>query len=411
MQKQLLPILLALLCFLASGPATASAIIPAPKPVIGESKLQLSDVVTMQLNNLSLAEKIGQLFIVDADMSANALPAPVGGYILFSRHTPNKAETLTLTQQLRYASPRLPPFIAVDQEGGRVARISFISRLPAARQLAALRPEIVARIGWLLGQELYGLGFNLNFAPVMDVSTRSENPVIGDRAFSSDAVAVAIQGVAFIDGLQSAGIAATAKHFPGHGDTRTDSHLTLPVIDHSRDRLERVELLPFQAAVKTNVDMVMIGHLHLPALDPRPDLPATLSWPIVSGLLREQLGYEGIIITDAMNMRAVSDRFGSDQAAVMAFKAGVDIILMPADFFVAYNAMLVAVQTGEISQSRLDDSLRRILSLKQRMLTRHSAQEHSISLLESVGSPSRRIWLEKLLRDKMEYDAEPRNEH
>ena len=246
---------------------------------------------------------------------------------------------------------------------------------------------------------------------MVDVATRSENPVIGDRAFSSDTVKVAIQGAAFINGLQSAGISATAKHFPGHGDTRTDSHLTLPVVDHSRDRLERVELLPFQAAVNANVDVVMIGHLHLPALDPSPDLPATLSRPIVSGLLREQLGYEGIIISDAMNMRAVTDGFSSGQAAVMAFKAGVDIILMPAEFFAAYNAMLVAVQTGEISQSRLDESLRRILSLKQRILARQAAQEQSTLLNEAIGSPSHRVWLEKLLQDRIEFDAEPRNEY
>ena len=410
MQKQLLPILLVLLCLLAGYPTSASAI-SAPKLLESESRPQLTDLVTMQLNNLSLAEKVAQLFILDANMAGKALPAPVGGYILFSRHTPDKAATLSLTRQLRYGSPRLPPFIAVDQEGGRVARLAFISKLPTARELAALRPETVAKVGWLLGQELLALGFNLNFAPVVDVATRSENPVIGDRAFSSDTVTVAIQGAAFINGLQSAGIAATAKHFPGHGDTRTDSHLTLPIIDHSRDRLERVELLPFQAAVNTNVDMVMIGHLQIPALDPSPGLPATLSRPIVSGLLREQLGYEGIIITDAMNMRAVSEGFSSGQAAVGAFKAGVDIILMPADFSAAYNAMLVALQTGEISQSRLEESLRRILSLKQRMLARQAVQDQSTLLYEAIGSPSRRIWLEKLLQDRIEFDAEPQNEY
>jgi beta-N-acetylhexosaminidase len=409
MQKQLLSILLALLCFIAGGPAATANAIKAPKSLVGESRPQLTDLVTMQLSTLSLEEKVGQLFILDADMAVQALPAPAGGYILFSRHTPSKSETLTLTQQLRYSSPRLPPFIAVDQEGGRVARLSFISKLPAARQLAALRPETVARIGWLLGQELSSLGFNLNFAPVVDVATRNDNPVIGDRSFSSDPIIVAKLTAAFIKGLQSAGVSATAKHFPGHGDTRTDSHLTLPIVDHSRERLEHVELLPFQAAVNSKVDMVMIGHLHLPVLDPSPDLPATLSRPIVTGVLREQLGYEGIIITDAMNMRAVSDGFDSGQAAVMAFKAGVDIILMPTDYFAAYNAMLEAVQTGDIPQSRLDDSLRRILSLKQRMLARHSVQEQSISLFDNVGSLSHRIWLEKLLRDKIEYDAEPRN--
>ena len=398
-----------LLCsfFVLHSPVQAARSLP---PVIGETQPQLSDRIALIMNGMSLEEKVAQLFIIAADDGAMNTPLPVGGFILFSRHTQNRQDTLALTQRLRDASPHLPPFIAVDQEGGRVTRLAFVSQLPAARQLAFLRPQTVAKIGRLLGQELFSLGFNLNFAPVMDVATRSDNPVIGDRSFSPDPIVVAKLGAALVDGLQSAGVSATAKHFPGHGDTRTDSHLTLPIVDHALNRLNHVELLPFHAAVHSKVDLIMVGHLHFPALDPTPNLPATLSYPIITELLRQQIGYDGLIITDAMNMRAVTDGFSSGQAAVLAFKAGIDIILMPADFSQAYSALLNAVKTDEISVSRLDESLIRILAVKQRILARQKnsqLQDKPALQLESVGSPSHRLWLEKLLHDRIELDAEP----
>ncbi len=393
-----------------SSPAYAARSLPV---VLGEPKLSVTEQAMNQLNQLSLADKIGQLFIIAPDghytkPTSSAMLYPPGGYILFSHHVPTLPATVQLIDKLR-ASATIAPFIAVDQEGGRVARLSFTTPLPSARALETLPDENLVQIGRLLGQELYSLGFNLDFAPVLDVATRADNPVIGDRAISADPYVVAKLAPAFIYGLQSAGIAATGKHFPGHGDTRSDSHLTLPVVDHSLERLDSVELLPFRAAIQANVAMIMIGHLHYPALDPTPGLPATLSQPIISDLLRKQLGYDGVIITDAMNMRAVTDGFESGPAAVRALKAGVDIILMPQNYAAAYQAILSAVENGDIPLSRLDESVLRILRLKQRL----SAYKPNplfpfdrFDAIDNIGSQTQRDWLSVLLQNRLNQLAE-----
>lgn len=397
----------------SSPVAAAARSLPA---VTGEAKPLANEQAVIQLNQLSLAEKISQLFIIApdgnyAEPTGSATLYPPGGYVLFSRHVPTLPATVQLIDKLR-ASATIAPFIAVDQEGGRVARLSFTTPLPAARALETLPAENLAQIGRLLGQELYSLGFNLDFAPVLDVATRADNPVIGDRAFSADPYVVAKLAPAFIHGLQSAGIAATGKHFPGHGDTRSDSHLTLPVVDHSLERINSVELLPFRAAIQADAAMIMIGHLHYPALDPTADLPATLSQPVISDLLRKQLGYEGVIITDAMNMRAVTDGFETGPAAVLALKAGVDIILMPPNYPAAYHAVLAAVESGEIPISRLDESVLRILRLKQRLAAYKSNPLFPIDRLDAIaniGLPAQREWLSVLLQNRLNRLAEAKN--
>ena len=406
-------LLLLIVVVAGSSPADAARSLPA---VIGEPKPLVTEQAMARLNQLSLVEKIGQLFIIAPDGSyaeptGSATLCPPGGYILFSRHVPTLPATVQLIDKLR-ASATIAPFIAVDQEGGRVARLSFTTPLPAARALEALPNENLARIGRLLGQELYQLGFNIDFAPVLDVATRADNPVIGDRAISDDPYVVAKLAPAFIHGLQSAGIAATGKHFPGHGDTRSDSHLILPVVDHSLERINSVELLPFLAAIQANVALIMIGHLHYPALDPTPGLPASLSYPIISDLLRKQLGYDGVIITDAMNMRAVTDGFESGPAAVLALKAGIDIILMPQNYPAAYQAVLSAVERGEISMSRLDESVLRILRLKQHLAAYKPSPlfpVDRVDAINNIGSPAQREWLSMLLQTRLNRLAEAKN--
>ena len=406
-------LLLLIVVVAGSSPADAARSLPA---VIGEPKPLVTEQAMARLNQLSLVEKIGQLFIIAPDGSyaeptGSATLCPPGGYILFSRHVPTLPATVQLIDKLR-ASATIAPFIAVDQEGGRVARLSFTTPLPAARALEALPNENLARIGRLLGQELYQLGFNIDFAPVLDVATRADNPVIGDRAISADPYVVAKLAPAFIHGLQSAGIAATGKHFPGHGDTRSDSHLILPVVDHSLERINSVELLPFLAAIQANVALIMIGHLHYPALDPTPGLPASLSYPIISDLLRKQLGYDGVIITDAMNMRAVTDGFESGPAAVLALKAGIDIILMPQNYPAAYQAVLSAVERGEISMSRLDESVLRILRLKQHLAAYKPSPlfpVDRVDAINNIGSPAQREWLSMLLQTRLNRLAEAKN--
>jgi len=407
---------LLLFVVLTAGSSPVDAAARSLLAVTGEAKPLVSKQAMTRLNQLSLAEKIGQLFIITpdenyAEPTGSAMLYPPGGYILFSRHVPTLPETVQLIDKLR-ASTTIAPFIAVDQEGGRVARLSFTTPLPAARALELLPGENLTRIGRLLGQELYSLGFNLDFAPVLDVATRADNPVIGDRAISADPYVVAKLMPSFIQGLQSAGIAATGKHFPGHGDTRSDSHLTLPVVDHSLERIDSVELLPFRAAIQANVAMIMIGHLHYPALDPTAGLPATLSQPVIIELLRNHLGYEGLIITDAMNMRAITDGFESGPAAVLALKAGVDIILMPQNYPAAYQAVLSAVENGEISLSRLDESVLRILRLKQRLAAYKPNPVFPVDRFDeiaSIGSPAHREWLSVLLQNRLNRLAEAKN--
>lgn len=334
----------------------------------GEQQLSIYDRVETALNQLSLEEKIGQLFIVTADGSAEQLADMSrnyhwGGYIFFTRHAPSLIETMERIEKIQSVSD-IFPFIAIDQEGGRVARLSFLTPIPAAASLSSLSPESVHNIAELMAKELRLIGFNLNFAPVMDVNTFHGNPVIGDRAFSHDPYIVAQLGTAFIQGLQKNHVAAACKHFPGHGDTRLDSHYALPTVFLSTERLDQVEILPFRSAVLHNSALIMTAHVHYPALDPLANRPASLSYPIVTQLLRKELGYEGIIITDALNMQAITRHFSVGAAAVTAFRAGVDLLLMPQNPNEAYLALLNSVRQGDIPLDRLNDSVRRILRLK-----------------------------------------------
>ena len=207
------------------------------------------------------------------------------------------------------------------------------------------------------------MGINWNFAPVADVNVNPANPVIGVRSFSENPGLAASLTAAQTRGYTSAGIAGAAKHFPGHGDTATDSHTGLPVIDHTREEWEQMDRPPFQAAIDAGVPAIMTAHISVPALDPSGD-PATLSKPIMTGILRNEMGYDGVVITDALDMAGASATYGNDRVPVLALKAGVDMLLMPPEFDVAYNAVLDAVESGELTEERIDTSVRRILTLK-----------------------------------------------
>ena len=208
------------------------------------------------------------------------------------------------------------------------------------------------------------MGINWNFAPVADVNVNPANPVIGVRSFGENPRLVAGMTAAQTRGYTAAGVAGAAKHFPGHGDTATDSHTGLPVIDHTREEWEQLDRPPFQAAIDAGVPAIMTAHISVPALDPSGD-PATLSEPIMTGILREEMGYDGVVITDALDMAGASATYGNDRVPVLALKAGVDMLLMPPEFDVAYNAVLDAVESGELTEERIDTSVRRILTLKQ----------------------------------------------
>ncbi len=256
--------------------------------------------------------------------------APPAGVILFKRNIQTLSQVKALNASLRKIDPRL--WIAVDQEGGRVARLTSPFPLyPPAVTWGFLfqkgkNRKLVAEAGYLLGKELKALGFDLDFAPVLDVNSNPKNPIIGDRAFSDHPKIAAEAALAFAEGLRKAGILACGKHFPGHGDTHQDSHLTLPTVTRSRAVLNKVELFPFWMAVRKKIPMLMTAHVVYPALDPKN--PATLSKKILTDLLREKWKYDGVVISDDFEMKAISEKYTYAEACVLALEAGVDMLLI-----------------------------------------------------------------------------------
>lgn len=257
--------------------------------------------------------------------------AALGGIILFKRNLGTHAETSTLLEAFTRAAPaHAPLFTCVDQEGGRVARLGPpVLALPPMRALGRIDDvALTERAGRVLGRHLAAIGFNVDFAPVLDVDTNPANPVIGDRAFGASAEVVIRHGVAFARGLRAASVIACGKHFPGHGDTDLDSHLALPKLAHARERLDAVELAPFRAA-RGEIPTLMSAHVVFDALDP--GVPATLSRAVMTGLVRETLGYDGLVISDDLEMKAVSDHYGIERSAVDALDAGCDALLVCSD--------------------------------------------------------------------------------
>ncbi len=288
------------------------------------------------------------------------------GVVLFRKNVDSPSQVAGLTdalQRLAREAAAPPPWVAIDHEGGAVTRFSpcaggplRVTSLPSAMALgAAGDPALASAAGRVAGCDLRAIGIHLNFAPVLDVNTNPSNPVIGARAFGDSPSEVAALGVAYIQGLQEAGVAAVGKHFPGHGDTSVDSHLGLPRVGHGRERLEVVEMAPFAAAVRAGVAGIMTAHAAYPALDPS-GVPATMSEPILRGILRERWGFGGLVFTDSMSMRAIADNYGAGDAAVAAVRAGCDVVLALGEE-AAQQEMLdrlaAAIEQGEITEARL----------------------------------------------------------
>ncbi|MFD9278985.1 glycoside hydrolase family 3 protein [Streptomyces mirabilis] len=349
------------------------------------------------VSRMTLEEKVGQLFVMrvyghsatapdQADIDTNLEELGVrtaaeliaryrvGGIIYFTwaHNTRDPHQIAALSNGIQKVSldqPRgLPVLISTDQEYGAVARVGKPATLfPGAMALGAGGSREDARtVGRLGGAELRALGIRQDYSPVADVNVNPANPVIGVRSFGADPDAVAGLVTAEVKGYQSAGVAATAKHFPGHGDTAVDSHFGFPVITHSRELWSSLDAVPFRAAVRAGIDSVMTAHIMVPALDPSGD-PATLSHPILTGILREELGYDGLVVTDSLGMEGVRTKYGDDRVPVLALKAGVDQLLNPPSIHVAWNAVLNAVHGGELTEARLDESVLRVLRLKARL--------------------------------------------
>ncbi|WP_445524456.1 glycoside hydrolase family 3 protein [Streptomyces cyslabdanicus] len=349
------------------------------------------------ISRMTLEEKVGQLFVMrvyghsataptQADIDANLAEIGVrtaaeliakyrvGGIIYFAwaNNTQNPHQIADLSNGIQQASlgqPRgLPVLVATDQEHGIVCRVGKPATLfPGAMAIGASgSPADANTLGRVSGAELRALGINQDYSPDADVNVNPANPVIGVRSFGADPDAVARLVAAEVKGYQNSRVAATAKHFPGHGDTATDSHFGFPVITHSQELWEQLDAVPFRAAIKAGIDSIMTAHIQFPALDDSGD-PATLSHPILTGILRGELGFDGVVVTDSLGMDGVRTKYGDDRVPVLALKAGVDQLLNPPSLDVAWNAVLDAVRAGELTEARLDESIFRVLRLKAKL--------------------------------------------
>nr|WP_246009826.1 glycoside hydrolase family 3 protein [Actinokineospora cianjurensis] len=385
--------------------------------------------IDARLHRMPLEQKVGQLFVatVWGKSAAEAHPTnrerygvdtpaevvrhyQVGGVIYFNNagtdNVDSPAQLAAFSNGLQRAAlnsaPNLPLVVAIDQEGGNVTRVPApATEYPSAMALGAGRSAADARtLASVNGNELRAMGINQNFAPVADVNSNPRNPVIGARAFSAHPDLVSDMVTAEVRGYQASGkpsdtVSASAKHFPGHGDAATDSHTGLPAITRTAEQWRAVDLPPFRAAVDAGVDSIMTAHIQFPSLDPT-GVPATVSRPIITGLLRQELGFTGVVVTDSLAMQGVREMFGDAEIPVLALEAGVDQLLMPPDLALAQESVISAVRSGRLTERRIDESVRRILALKWKrgILTQPLVDERTVGRL--VGAPQHKAAIQRL---------------
>ena len=350
------------------------------------------ELIEKQLQEMTLREKVGQLFCVRPEAFDVALEwdtytkiatyqlravneqmvkvnaeYPAGGIILFAHNIKDEPQLTAFMEDLRAFNG--DPLFYIDEEGGRVARIGNnenfqVEKFPAMGEIGRSGDTKNAlRAGKVIGGYLRHYGFDVDLAPVADVNTNPKNPVIGSRAFSDDPKVAADMVTAFLKGLDEAGVAGCVKHFPGHGDTQTDSHYGYAQTTKTWEEMLSCEMVTFKAAIKAGVPMIMTAHIGTPGVS-GDELPATVNPVILTDKLRNELGYKGVIITDGMAMGAITRQYNSAEAAILSLQAGADIILGPKDFIEAFDAVLGAVENGTLSEERIDESVRRVLTLK-----------------------------------------------
>lgn len=327
--------------------------------------------VNQTYQNLSQDEKLGQLFIVAlytnkgedfiSKVRQTVEKEQIGGLILMQD---DAAREINLVNEFQ-AKSKVPLMIGMDAEWGLFQRIPTAKKLPWAMTLGAIQDKsLITEMAAKIAEDSHRMGINWDFAPVVDVNTNPENPIIGNRSFGSEVSNVTNSAIAYSKGLQQNRVLAAIKHFPGHGDTDTDSHLDLPVVAHNLKRLEAIELAPFKAMMDKGIGGVMVAHLYVPALEKEKGVPASVSKNIITGLLKEKYGYKGLIITDALNMGAVAKRFKPGELDAMAFKAGNDIMLFSEGVQEGKRLIQLAIDKGEISQNRVEESVKKILLTK-----------------------------------------------
>ena len=348
-------------------------ILEKPKEIIGEE-----DMIQVQLEEMSLEEKIGQLFIFgfdDKEMDKNIIDLiqknHIGGFVFFKKNIKSVEQglyNLNSLKEINKDNP-IPLFLAIDEEGGKVSRLPkpFL-KMPTPKKIGDIDDEKISfEYGQILGNRLKSLGFNMDFAPVVDINSNPKNPVIGSRAFGSTVDIVVDNSIKVMEGINSENIIPVIKHFPGHGDTKIDSHMDIPVIDKSMEELESLELVPFKRAIEAGADSIMIGHILFPKLDE--NNPATLSKNIINGVLREKLSFDGVIISDDMTMGAIMENYNVEDAVVEFFKAGGDIALVcyERDIQLSLPQRIIdEVKNGNISEEEIDRKVYRILKLKEK---------------------------------------------
>jgi beta-N-acetylhexosaminidase len=341
--------------------------------------------VELMLSRMTLDQKVGQLFVISfegttfsPELEYAVQDLHVGGVLLFAANVSSLSELRSVVEQAQEASlasgAQIPLFIGIDHEGGIITRLKDrATEFPSNMAVGAARSVGDARMmADAMAAELQAMGVNMTLGPVLDVNTDPANPIIGTRSFGSDPSLVTRMGLAMIERYQGQGMIAVAKHFPGHGHTSIDSHISLPKLDADRRRLDAVELRPFRAAVAAEVDAIMTAHMAVPVLDPS-STPATLSAPVLTELLRQEWGFDGLIATDSLGMGAIDEAYGMREASVLAFQAGADLQLFGWDtvhalpeIYAAYDALLDLVQRDPDSAARLDNAVRRILRTKAR---------------------------------------------
>ncbi|HEY0787719.1 MAG TPA: glycoside hydrolase family 3 N-terminal domain-containing protein, partial [Thermoanaerobaculia bacterium] len=354
--------------------------------------------IEQTLKKMTLEEKAGQMLIPTFRGNYKAEDSEewervrsyvqdlhVGGMHTFG----GDPSSVALQIQRMQALAKVPLMITADQEGGVGYVFPGATRLPLAMAIGATGdPENARRAGEISAIEGRAIGIHVNYYPVVDVQNNPRNPIINIRSFGESVDAVARMAQAYVKGAQGAGQIATAKHFPGHGDVAQDSHLELPVLDLERSRLDTVELPPFKAAIEAGVEAVMSAHIWLPKLEPTHGLPATLSHNVLTDLLRGDLGFRGVVFTDAMDMAGVRQQFSNEEATIRAVEAGADIVLFPVDPPASHRAIVDAVRSGRIPESRLDDSIRRLLRAKVKAGLR--APQDPLAVPRIVGSKANR---------------------
>lgn len=336
------------------------------------------DPVKEQIKKMTLDEKIGQMVIagidgyeVDDNVMSMIQDYHVGGIILFSQNIKDSHQLLSLINSLKDANSKnkIPLFMSVDEEGGRISRMpEEFKNLPTNKTIGRVNnKEFSYKVGSVIAEEISSLGFNMDFAPVLDINSNPKNPVIGDRSFSGDPQVVSSLGIQTMKGLQQGGVIPVIKHFPGHGDTSVDSHVGLPLVDADLKRLNSFELVPFSDAVKSGADAVMIAHILLKKIDAQN--PASMSKTVITDMLRKQLKFDGVVITDDMTMGAVTKNYKIEDAAVKTVNAGADIVLVCHGYEnekAVIKALKSGVESGNIKEEKIDESVYRILKLKQK---------------------------------------------